>query len=196
MWDERYKQPGFAFGTEPNDFLKEHYSLMSKGRVISIGEGEGRNGVFLARHGYSVLAVDSSPVGLAKAQELAAANNVSIITRCADLSRFEWDDESVTGVVSIFCHLPPTIRSSLFKKIISWLKPGGVFLLEGYSKEQLKYGTGGPKSESLLLDLHEIKEELSGLEFLKAEALERHINEGRYHDGTSAVVHIAARKPQ
>ena len=42
MWDERYSSDDYAYGTEPNDFLAEHYTQLPKGRVLCLAEGEGR----------------------------------------------------------------------------------------------------------------------------------------------------------
>jgi len=76
MWNERYAGADYFYGTEPNTFLAEHAKLLT-GPVLSLAEGEGRNAVFLASLGLDVLGVDSSEVGLAKAQNLAAAKGVT-----------------------------------------------------------------------------------------------------------------------
>ena len=72
MWNDRYAGDEYFYGTEPNTFLAEHAKQLN-GPVLSLCEGEGRNAVFLASRGLDVLGVDSSDVGLAKAQKLAAA---------------------------------------------------------------------------------------------------------------------------
>lgn len=47
MWDKRYSEEGFAYGVEPNDFLKANYSQIPKGgKVLCLAEGEGINAVF------------------------------------------------------------------------------------------------------------------------------------------------------
>lgn len=72
-WDERYAEPGFAYGTAPNDFLAQNVErLPAGGDVLSLAEGEGRNAVFLAQRGFRITAVDGSAVGLEKARQLAA----------------------------------------------------------------------------------------------------------------------------
>ena len=63
-WDERYSQEGWAFGTEANEFLKQQAHRIPEGQVLCLGEGEGRNSVFLAELGYEVVGVDRSQVGL------------------------------------------------------------------------------------------------------------------------------------
>ncbi|MGW8194625.1 MAG: class I SAM-dependent methyltransferase, partial [Desulforhopalus sp.] len=71
-WDARYSEPGYAYGTEPNDFLVSSISyLPAGGTVLCLAEGEGRNSTFLAKKGFDVTAVDSSAVGLEKAEVLA-----------------------------------------------------------------------------------------------------------------------------
>ena len=42
MWDERYAAEEYAYGTEPNQFLAEHFRAIPKGRVLSLAEGEWR----------------------------------------------------------------------------------------------------------------------------------------------------------
>ena len=71
-WDQRYDREEFVYGKEPNDFLRENFSKIPKGKILFLAEGEGRNAVFLAKQpGYEVTAMDSSSVGMEKARQLA-----------------------------------------------------------------------------------------------------------------------------
>lgn len=195
-WDSRYSEPGYAYGTRPNDFLAERIDLLPEsGKVLCLAEGEGRNAVFLASHGYDVVAVDSSPVGLQKALELARIRSVHIRTIVADLAGFSIEPESYDAVISIYCHLPPDVRKQVHKRIRSGLKPGGILLLEGYTPDQLQHATGGPPSSELMMNLQMLTTEFSGLEILHATELERDIHEGRLHTGLGSVVQFIARKP-
>jgi SAM-dependent methyltransferase len=148
MWDERYSQPGFAYGTEPNEFLASAAGRIPHGPVLSLGEREGRNAAFLAGLGHRVVAVDQSEVGLAKAKKLSAHRGRSIETVCADLAAFSIEPGAWAGVVSIFCHLPRRIRRPLYAATVQGLRPGGVLVLEAYTPEQLGRGTGGPKTRT------------------------------------------------
>ena len=98
-WDERYSEDGFAFGTEPNDFLREVVEQLPRGRTLCLGDGEGRNGVFLAQHGHDVTTVDLSPVGVLKARRLAAERGVTIDARVADLAQFDLGDAAWDCIV-------------------------------------------------------------------------------------------------
>jgi len=194
MWDERYSQPGFAYGTEPNEFLVSAAGRIPVGPVLSLGEGEGRNAAFLAGLGHRVVAIDQSEVGLAKAKRLASDRGLSIETVCADLEAFTIEPSAWAGIVSIFCHLPRRIRRPLYAAAVRGLRPGGVLVLEAYTPEQIGRGTGGPKDPDMLPSLAELTEELGGLEFVHARELDREVREGAYHTGVASVVQIIGVK--
>lgn len=194
MWDERYSEPGFAYGTEPNAFLVSVADRIPPGNVLCLAEGEGRNAVHLAGVGYGVTAVDTSAVGLAKAEALASDREVTIETVIADLADFEIEPGAWQGIVSIFCHLPPVVRAALHERCLRGLAPGGVFVLEGFTPRQLELGTGGPKSRELLMELEIIRQELPGLRFEIAREIEREVVEGKHHKGAAAVLQILAVK--
>jgi SAM-dependent methyltransferase len=197
MWDERYREPGFAYGTEPNDFLAanaERY-LPAGAEILSLAEGEGRNAVFLARLGFRVTGVDGSALGLEKARTLAERHGVAIRTVVADLESFDLGVERWDGIVSIWCHTPPPLRARLHRGVVTALRRGGVLLLEAYTPKQLEYGTGGPPTADLTMTLAAVRDELAGLELVEAGERIRDVHEGKYHDGPSAVLQVVARKP-
>lgn len=195
MWDERYNTEDYAYGKTANTFLVEHFSAIPQGRVLSIAEGEGRNAVFLARQGYAVTAVDSSAVGLEKARKLARENDVTIECIHADLASFDFGDQQWDGIVSIFCPMPSALKALVFPKIVKGLKPGGVFLLEAYTPEQLEYGTGGGKDADTMMTQAILGRELHGFEFHCLREVEREVVEGAYHTGLASVVQAIAAKP-
>lgn len=195
MWNERFSEEEFAYGKEPNDFLASISFDAAAGKVLCLAEGQGRNAVYLAGLGFDVTAVDLSDVGLRRTRELASERNVQVDTICADLSTFEIEPNSQDGIVMIFGHTPPIVRKHVHLQIISGLKPGGFFLLEGYSKNQLKNNTGGPSVAPLLYSLEELMKDFADdFEWEIAHEIEREIIEGRYHRGKSAVVQLFGRK--
>lgn len=195
IWDQRYDQEEFVYGTEPNDFLRQSFSSIPKGKVLFLAEGEGRNAVFLAKQqGYEVTAMDSSAVGMEKARLLAEQEGVKLETVVADLNDFDLGTEQWDGIVSIFCHLSFDLRAKVHKKIIRGLKKGGVLLAESYTQDQLKYGTGGPKSKELLVTMDALKNEISGLHFAHLLETVREVHEGKLHFGKAAVIQVIAVK--
>lgn len=200
MWDQRYGEPGYAYGTRPNDFLAEQaHHIPHGGRVLELAAGEGRNAVHLAELGYDVTAVDSSAVGLDKARKLARERGVSIQTIHADLADFELGEAQWDGIVSIFAHVPVPLREKLHAAVPAALRPGGCLILEAYTPQHpLMLGRGGPPAEriDLFMSLALLRKELPGLVFEIGKEVERPIEEGVYHHGHSAVVQVLGRKMQ
>jgi SAM-dependent methyltransferase len=196
MWDERFNTDEYIYGTDPNDFWVAVASSIPQGKVLCLADGEGRNGVYLASLGYQVTSVDQSAVGLAKAQKLAQKRGVALTTIQANLADFAIHPQAWDGIVSIFCHLPSQLRTMVYPKVVQGLKPNGVFILEGFSPEQLQYNTGGPKDLDLLPDLARLQQELGPLAWEIRHALERELGEGRYHNGKAAVIQLFGRKPR
>lgn len=195
FWDERYASVDWAFGTEPNDFLREQAAQLPGGPVLCIGDGEGRNGVYLASLGHEVTSVDLSEVGLAKARRLAAERGVNLTTVVADLAEFQPGQAQWSAVVSIFCHLPCAIRAIAYPRLVASLAPGGVFLLESYTPDQIGRGTGGPSDPDLMNKPAQLTQELAGLEVLHLWEGERDVVEGPFHSGRAAVVQYLGRRP-
>ena len=195
MWDERYSQPGFAYGTEPNEFLVAAGGRIPAGPVLTLGEGEGRNAAYLAGLGHRVVAVDQSEVGLTKARRLAADRGLTVETACADLAAYPIEPGAWAGVVSIFCHLPRRVRVPLYAAIVRGLRPGGVLVLEAYTPNQLGRGTGGPQDPDMLVSLAGLREELAGLDFVHAREVDREVREGAYHTGVASVVQVVGLRP-
>lgn len=194
MWDERYSGEAYAYGTEPNDFLRSVTAKLPKGAALCLGDGEGRNGVWLAEHGFDVTSLDASAVGLAKANRLADRRHVTLTTLHRNLQDYRIEPGRWDAIVSIFCHLSPGLRRRIHAQVVTGLKPGGMFVLEAYTPKQLEFVTGGPSSIELMVNLSELVGELAGLELVFARELQRDIFEGIFHHGPSAVVQLLACK--
>ena len=194
FWDDRYRGETYAYGVEPNDFVRSEAPRIPPGRVLCLAEGEGRNAVFLASLGYAVTAVDLSVEGLRKAGLLARQRDVTLDLVHADLAAYELEAGAFTGIVSIFAHLPAPARRRLHAQIPRALVAGGVFLLETYRPEQVALGTGGPRDVALLPTLAELEAELADLDLVVAREVEREIHEGTLHGGKSATAQIVGVK--
>ncbi len=195
FWDDRYTGSDFVFGTQPNDFLRACTGYIPPGPVLCLGEGEGRNAVFLAGRGHAVTAMDQSATGLAKARRLAAERGLTLATTVADLSDYPIQPGAWAAIVSIFLHLPPELRARVYAQAATGLQPGGVLILEAYTPAQLAFGTGGPKDVALLPTLAGLRAELAGLDLVIARECERDVIEGTGHSGRSAVVQVLAYRP-
>jgi SAM-dependent methyltransferase len=195
-WQSRFSGPGYLFGTAPNAFLKSKAHLLKKGgTALSLADGEGRNGVFLAEQGQDVLSVDFSPLALAKARQLAEERGVRLRTEQADLATWQWPTETFDVIAGIFFQFTtPDLRKRVFAGIKQALKPGGLLLIQGYRPEQLKYKTGGPSEVERLYTRSLLEEFFGDLASLEINEHDDVISEGTGHAGMSALIDLVGRK--
>jgi len=195
MWEDRYgASPEFVYGTAPNDFLSQQLSGRASGVALCIADGEGRNGVYLAGLGYDVTSMDLTHAGMAKARRLALKRGVDLSTVVGDLADFDLGHQRWDLIVSIFAHTPAPIRRQVHAAIGAALKPGGRFVLEAYTPDQIGRGSGGPPVPELTMTLDALRSELGGLNIEHGVELVRAINEGPGHTGDGAVVQVIATK--
>ena len=107
-WNRRYEGAEFLWTGEANRLLMSEVAAMAAGRALDIGCGEGRNAVWLARHGWTVTGVDFSAVGLEKARRLAEAQGVTVEWVLADLLDYQPPAGSFDLVVVLYLLFPRT----------------------------------------------------------------------------------------
>jgi len=196
MWNKRYAEPGFLFGTDPARFLVDQQAYFKAGdTALSIADGEGRNSVFLAEKGLNVTAQDSSDVAIDKARGLAAVRGARVDYQLADLRTWDWEEGAFDLVAAIFIQFADqAFRDQIFAGLKKTLKPGGILLLHGYTPKQVEYGTGGPPSADNMYTTELLQEAFGDMEILRLEAYDREVDEGRGHSGLSALIDLVARK--
>lgn len=195
-WETRFRAPGYLFGEAPNAFLKSQAHRLHKGQsALSVADGEGRNGVWLAQQGLDVLAIDFSETALAKARALASQRGVRLRTELADMFAWRWPEAAFDVVVAIFTQIAfPAQRTEFFANLKRTLKPGALLLMQGYRPEQLNYGTGGPPEVERLYTRAIIEKGFGDLTELEIREHDSAINEGTGHVGMSALIDVIGRK--
>ena len=193
-WHERFSTDAYIYGKEPNAFLVEAVGQLPTGKVLCIAEGEGRNSVYLASLGFDVTAWDYAPAGLAKTNRLADEKGVVVKTELQDLADVLWEEEQWDVIVHIFVHFPKTVMDHTLTGIKKALKPGGFYVSELYTKEQLRYGTGGPRIEEMLCNPVEMLEKFNGYFVSHFHIGEVNRVEGQLHKGTAHVVQSVFQK--
>ncbi|MCC7001028.1 MAG: class I SAM-dependent methyltransferase [Gemmatimonadaceae bacterium] len=203
FWDQQFSTEHYKYGTAPNAFLVSQAARIAPGsRVLVPGDGEGRNGVWLAEQGHDVMSIDSSAVGLEKTQALARSRGVRVTTVHADLVEWEPVAASVDAVVSIYLHFPPDIRAKIHAKFIRALRPGGLFILEAFHPSHFGSSTFGPKDVTMLYSLDLLRADLTAFaatatggahEELLAEEVTVDLDEGPGHAGRSQVTRWVLR---
>jgi 2-polyprenyl-3-methyl-5-hydroxy-6-metoxy-1,4-benzoquinol methylase len=197
FWNKRFDKEEFIFGKNPNEYLIEHTSqyLKSGNKVLCIADGEGRNGVWLAKQGMQVLGFDASDVALAKAKQFAKENNVVVDYSFSDTDSFTWHVNFYDAVIGIFIQFAdPEMRSRIFTQVHNTLKPGGIFILQGYTPKQLEYKTGGPSLIEHLYTEEIIRGLVKDFQILDLRCYEKELSEGARHAGMSALLGLVARK--
>ncbi len=194
MWDNRFSKEEYNYGKEPNNFLREELSKLKPGKILFIGEGEGRNAVYAATLGWNVDALDFSEAGKRKAEKLADELGVKINYQLQEFSELTVQENYFDAVGIFFIHLENEIRTLLFKKLISSLKPTGKIIFECFEKEQLNYTSGGPKDAELLYSLEDVVNEFIDLEFDKLSKEKVYLNEGKGHLGDASVIRFIGTK--
>ena len=195
-WNERFAAEGYHFGTEPSVFVAAQAKRLKPGmKVLCVADGEGRNGVFLARQGLVVTSFDFSPIAVEKAKKLAEAHGVRIDARVGNMNDWDWDAQAYDAIVASFIQfLTPPERARAFAGFCRALAPGGLLLLQGYRPEQLAYGTGGPRVANQLYTAQMLKDAFAALHILELREHDSEVQEGRGHSGLSALIDLAARR--
>jgi len=196
-WNARFSQPGLHYGDQPNAFLvRESARIAPRSRILSVADGEGRNGIWLAAQGHEVTAFDISPVAVDKARKWAAERGVVVGFHVAAVDEWDWTPDAFDAVVAIFVQFAdPPMRQRLFSGMWQTLRPGGLLLVQGYTVEQLALGTGGPGRRDHLYTPELLRELLPQAQWLLLRAHEAELHEGRGHVGRSALIDAVARKP-
>jgi cyclopropane fatty-acyl-phospholipid synthase-like methyltransferase len=195
MWDERFSQAEPVYGDAPNDFLQAQAFRLQPGmKVLVPADGYGRNGIWLATQGLQVHTVDLSPVGVERAQNAARAAGLRMTIELGDLSGWNWPQQELDAVVSIFLHLPPEPRVKVHASMLRAVKPGGLVILEAFTPSQLQHCSGGPKQAELLYTAEMLRRDFAPAEALLLEENERELDEGRMHRGLASVVRAVFHK--
>ncbi|MBL6445303.1 class I SAM-dependent methyltransferase [Fulvivirga sp. 29W222] len=198
-WDERYRKEEYAYGKQPNHYLKEQLAELEAGSILFPAEGEGRNAVYAACQGWNVDAFDISKEGRNKALLLAEKNNVTINYQVGELPDLNYDVGQFDAIALIYAHFPAHLKSAYHKLLDKYLVKGGVIIFEAFSKKHLEYRlknekVGGPRDLESLFSIEELRSDFANYEVLELEEKEVELNEGLYHNGKSSVIRFVGKK--
>lgn len=204
FWSSRYKDAGdqYLFGLEPNHYLESHRDLiLNTGKsAMLIADGEGRNSVWLAKQGMSVVACDISHVAIEKARKLSSARKVVLDFICADILTSEFQlihaVQQFDWVIGIFIQFTDAqLRIKQFELMKRLTHPGGRVLLQGYTPKQLEFRSGGPSAIDNLYTKEILESAFCDWEIEEIVEYEAFVAEGLGHQGISALIGMIARKP-
>lgn len=199
MWDERYSDTDFAYGKAPNQFFENWINQTKPGKILMPADGEGRNGVYAATKEWNVTSFDLSAEGKKKAEILAKENNVNLHYLVGDFEGLQFEENSFDAIGMIYAHFPASKKSTFHQRLTSYLKPGGLVILEGYAKSNLPLvqenpAIGGPKDLDTLYSKEEIENDFKGFDILYSKEELVQLTEGKYHNGEGSLIRFVGKK--
>lgn len=198
FWNKAFGDPEYRYGKKPNAFIAESLpTLLEQGaRVLCVGDGEGRNGVWCARQGYRTTSLEPSTSGTQKIRALADEFGVDLEIIQDLMPSDQIADQSFDAVVLTYIHAPPGLREQIHRACTQALVPGGVIVLEGFTPAQRERGltSGGPADVAMLFTESMLKEDFKDLKIEYLNELVTTLDEGPGHRGEAQVVRLIARR--
>jgi SAM-dependent methyltransferase len=184
FWNQRYAEAAYAYGTDPSEWLREHLPAGEGRSILFPAEGEGRNAVYAASIGWRSFAFDISVEGRRKAMALADHHKVDMDYRIGSPELLEYNEASFDAIALIYAHFPAADMLLYHKRILNWLKPGGVLYFEAFGKKHPEYkranpAVGGPDDPAMLFDESELRSLLRNFTFHELREGEQKLSEGR-----------------
>jgi hypothetical protein len=104
--------------------------------------------------------------------------------------------EQFDVVALVFAHMPPSVRGDFHRRAWSWVKPGGLLLVEGFHKDQLGLTSGGPRDIDMLFSETTLPEDLGDDALVQwCARCEQVLDEGPFHQGFGVTCQWIIRKP-
>ncbi len=192
-WDKRYQDGAYSARKHPSALLVAWLPRLrvegKQGRAIDVACGQGRNAIYLAQHGWDVVAVDVSEVALEGLRETATSEKLAItcIQRDLEQSSHIFDGPSLQGpfdlaVMVRYTNLP------LISELKNALRPGGYLLIEEHLTTDAD--VVGPRDPRFRVPPGALRRAAAGLEII-------HYREGEVEDPDrrpAALAQLVARK--
>jgi len=200
-WDKHYAEAAAKhtrlFGDRPCEVTRQVLarSDFQARTALSLGDGDGRNGAWLAARGLAVTAIDISGVATDQARANDRAEGVSVNRLAADLETWHPAPEDAwDAVLMLYLHCESDVRLGALARAAQSVPAGGWVVVEGFARSGLGKPGLGPDNADLRYDLPELLAALPG--FRAVEALEGrvHLDEGPRHQGEANIVRLLARR--
>jgi 2-polyprenyl-3-methyl-5-hydroxy-6-metoxy-1,4-benzoquinol methylase len=99
-------------------------------RVLDVGCGQGRDALFIARAGHSVVAVDLSPAGIADVIAVATSETLPIRGDVADITTYQPDGDFDIILIDRTLHmLPDADQTAVLTRLLSHVSANGWLLI-------------------------------------------------------------------
>ena len=128
-WDARYSgRDGAMWSSQPNGRLVAEVTDLAPGRALDVGCGEGADAIWLARRGWTVIAIDISDVASCRAREAAELAGAAVEWLCGDALRTPFPARSFDLVSMQYPALPKAAGEAAVRTLLDTARPGGLLL--------------------------------------------------------------------
>ncbi len=139
------------YGIKPCEELLDlvRTTMIPTGLALDLGAGEGRDSIFLAENGFSVIAIDLAKTGLMKLKKGTRERNLHVETIVCDARNIDFPKGTFNIIVTttLLNHFDSNEqRILLVENIRKWLKEGGFVFAEVFTVDDP--GFKNPRSAS------------------------------------------------
>lgn len=147
-WDARYSSGSYSERRHPTALLTQFIDEFSRGPVLDVACGAGRNALFLAKSGFEVDAIDISTAGLDRLRADAQERDLTIRTHEADLEHGIPESLPLKGCYDLIVMMR-YVNQPLIGPLLHRLADNGLFVSEQHLKTD--QDVVGPRSEAFRL---------------------------------------------
>jgi thioredoxin reductase/SAM-dependent methyltransferase len=193
FWDAHYGRAAQVWSGQPNPQLVTEAADLPVGRALDVGAGEGGDAVWLAERGWSVTAVEISPVAVERGRRAAEGRGPTVAERIdwvtADATAWEPPEGSFDLVSLQYLHLRVADRSVVYPRCAEAVAPGGILLIVGHHPSDMETSVDRWRLVDMFFTADELAGELGDeWEVLTTEARPRPAHD---HDGVAVTVRDA-----
>jgi SAM-dependent methyltransferase len=147
-WDEIWKtEEGRSWWLEPESFVVGVLPTFKKERlekVLDLGFGLGRHSILLAKEGFEVYGIDTSPAGLQFALQWAEPEGVTLDLALGDMSQLPYTSDFFDLILAwnVIYHGTVEYIQRTVAEVERCLRPGGYLLCSLISTRNDQYGLG------------------------------------------------------
>ena len=183
-WESRYGERPAEPARAPSSFLVEHLAHLPRGRALDVACGDGRHALYLARHGWTVDAVDFSRAALERLLAAARREALAVSAIQADLEDCALRPRGYDLVLNV-----RYLQRTLIDVLKHAVRRGGMVVFETFIRDQQQLGH--PRNPLYLLERGELAARFGDFEILDYE-------EGRCatESGDAFLARLLARRPQ
>ncbi len=137
FFDSRYQRQKNIFGKKPVALVEKVAKMLPpKAQVLDLGVGEGRNALFLARQGFSVLGIDAAPTAIERLNEVAKKEQLPLRGKVATVSQYQFGHKfDLILAIGLLHFLSQEVGHQLVARMKAATNPGGFNIVAALAEQ-------------------------------------------------------------